>query len=114
MNDRMRILEMVKEGKITPEEGARLLEVLESQPRAASKTLRLRIQNPGGQKVELNIPLSAAHTVISLLPPRVRARLESMGLNLEQLLRAVQEGTAAGRILDIRDPGGAEVSLVVE
>jgi polyhydroxyalkanoate synthesis regulator phasin len=114
MNDRIRILEMVKEGKITPEEGARLLEALDRQPRATSKMLRVRIHSPGGQKVELNIPLSAAHSVVSVLPPRARAKLESMGLNLDQLLRAVQEGAAAGRIVDIRDPGGAEISLVVE
>ncbi len=114
MNDRMRILEMVKEGKITPEEGARLLEVLDRQPRASSKMLRVRIHSPGGQKVELNIPLSAAQTLISVIPPRARARLEAMGLNLEQLVQAVQEGTASGRIVDIRDPSGAEVSLVVE
>lgn len=114
MSDRMRILEMVKEGKITPEEGARLLEALERQPHVAPRTLRIRILSPGGQKVELNLPLTAAQTLVSVLPPRARARLEALGLNLEDLIRSVREGTASGRIVDIREPGGAEVSVVVE
>ncbi len=114
MNDRMRILEMVKEGKITPEEGARLLEALERQPRPSPRTLRVRILSPGGQKVELNLPLTAARTLLSVLPPQARARFEAMGFNLDDVLRAVQDGTASGRIVDIREPGGAEVSVVVE
>jgi len=114
MNDRMRILEMVKEGKITPEEGARLLEALERHPRPTPRTLRIRILSPGGQKVELNLPLAAAQTLVSILPPQARARLLGLGLNLEDLIRSVQTGTTAGRIVDIREPSGAEVSVVVE
>ncbi len=114
MNDRMRILEMVKDGKITPEEGVRLLEALERQPQPTGRTVRVRILSPGGQKVELNLPLGAAKTLLSVLPPRARARLEAMGFNLDDLVHSIQAGTASGRIVDIREPGGAEVSVVVE
>ncbi len=105
---------MVKEGKITPEEGARLLDALERQPQRPGRTLRVRISSPGGQKVDLNLPLAAARTLLSVLPPKTRARLEAMGFNLEDLIHSIEEGTASGRIVDIREPGGAEVSVVVE
>lgn len=114
MNDRIRILEMVKEGKITPEEGARLLEALDRPPRNAPRTLRVRVLSPSGQKVDLNIPLTAAQNLMSVLPPRAREKLESMGLDLQQLLRAVQEGAVSGRIIDIHDPSGGEVLVVIE
>jgi len=105
---------MVKEGKLTPEEGARLLEALDRQPRASPRTLRVRILSPSGQKVELNLPLTAAQTLLAVIPPQARARLEAMGFNLDDVIRAVKEGTASGRLVDIRDPSGAEVSVVVE
>ncbi len=114
MNARIRILEMVKEGRITPEEGARLLEALDRQPQPSARTLRVRILNPGGQKVELNLPLAAARTLVSVLPPKARARLEAMGFDLDDIIHSIQEGTASGRIVDVREPGGAEVSVVIE
>ena len=114
MSDRLRILEMVKEGKITPEEGARLLEELERAPRGPSRTLRVRILTPAGQKTQFAIPISVASSVLSLIPPAARASLEARGIRLDDLVRAIQEGEASGPLVDIKEPSGASVEVIVE
>jgi transposase-like protein len=114
VNDRLRILEMVKEGKVTPEEAARLLDELDRTPRAAARTLRVRIRRAGGQHVQFTVPVSVAGTVLSLIPEATRAKLGQQGVNLTELVRAVQDGDAFGEIVNIREPGGNLIEVTVE
>lgn len=113
--DRLRILEMVRDGKITPEEGVRLLEELEPAPAGdLSRTVRVNIKDPGGRKVQIALPARLAGTIAGMVPQTLRARLTDKGINLDELLKAVQQGTARGPIVDVRDPGGMIVEVVVE
>lgn len=114
MNERLRILEMVKEGKVTPEEGARLLEELDRAPRGPAPTLRVSIRSPSGQKAQFSVPLSVADSVLSLIPESARKKLEARGINLDELVRAIRVGEASGQIVDIKEPSGASVEVVVE
>lgn len=114
MSDRRRILEMVKEGKVTPEEGERLLEELERAPRGPTPILRVRIASPGGQKVQFSIPVSIAGSVVSLIPESARRRLVTRGIDLDQLIEAIRAGEASGQIVDIKEPGGTSVEVTVE
>jgi hypothetical protein len=114
MNDRLRILEMVKDGKVTPEEGARLLDELDRVPRPTGVNIRVTIQHPSGRKSQFALPVGVADVILTLIPEDTRQRLSSRGVNLEAILRAVQSGEAQGRVVDIRDPSGATVEVVVE
>ncbi len=114
MNERLRILEMVKDGKVTPEEGARLLDELDRSPRQPARTLRIRIRRAGGQNVQFTVPVTVAGTLVSLIPEDTRARLVQQGVNLAELVRAVQEGEAIGEIVNIREPGGNLIEVTVE
>ncbi len=114
MNDRLRILEMVKEGKVTPEEGARLLDELDRAPRGPARLVRVRIQSPNGQKMQFSLPVTVAGSILGLVPESARERLRDRGVNLDEILRAVQEGDASGPLVDIKDPNGASVEVVVE
>ncbi|MBI2248176.1 MAG: DUF4097 family beta strand repeat protein [Armatimonadetes bacterium] len=116
MNERLRILEMVKDGKITPEEGARLLDELDRAraPRTSGANLRVSIRHPSGRKSQFAVPVAVADAILTLIPDEMRSRLQARGVNLEQLVRAIQSGEAQGRIVDIHDPSGASVEVVVE
>lgn len=114
MNDRLRILEMVKDGKVTPEEAARLLDELDRAPRPAGRTLRVRIRRAGGQSVQFTVPVSVAGTVLTLIPEATRAKLEQRGIDLTELVRAVQDGDATGELVNIREPGGNLIEVTVE
>jgi len=114
MNERLRVLEMVREGKITPEEGARLLDELDRAPRGPVRLLRVRIQNPGGQKVQFSLPVTVAGFILGLVPESARERLRERGVDLGEILRAVQQGDASGPLVDIKDPSGASVEVTVE
>lgn len=114
MNERLRILEMVKEGKITPEEGARLLDELDRAPRGPARLIRVRVESPNGQKMQFSLPVTLASSLVGLVPADARERLRQRGVDLDQVLRAVQEGAAPGPVVDIRDPNGASVEVVVE
>jgi polyhydroxyalkanoate synthesis regulator phasin len=115
MNERLRILEMVKEGKITPEDGLRLIDELEDRPSGdPSRTVRVHVRDPGGRKVQVALPARLATTIAAMIPEKTRARLIEKGINIDELLKAVQQSTARGPIVDLRDPGGTVVEVIVE
>jgi len=114
-NDRLRILEMVRDGKITPEDGVRLLDELALPPAAdLSRTVRVHIRDAGGGKLQVALPARLAVSIGAMVPEKVRARLLARGIDLDEVLKAVQQGTARGPLLDIKDAGGTTVEVVVE
>jgi polyhydroxyalkanoate synthesis regulator phasin len=115
MNERLRILEMVKEGKISPEDGLRLLDELEGRPSGdLSRTVRVHVRDPGGRKVQVALPARLATTIAAMIPEKTRARLIEKGIDIDELLKTVQQSSARGPIVDLRDPGGTVVEVIVE
>ncbi|MDQ7842537.1 MAG: hypothetical protein QN141_02915 [Armatimonadota bacterium] len=113
--DRLRILEMVRDGKITPEDGVRLLEELDGPPAGdLSRTVRVNIRDAGGSKLQVALPARLAVSIGAMVPEKVRARLLARGIDLEGVLRAVQQGTSRGPLVDIKDAGGTVVEVIVE
>jgi hypothetical protein len=114
-DDRLRILEMVRDGKISPADAMRLLDELSEAPAGdLARTVRVNIRDPGGRKVQVALPARLATTIGAMVPERLRARLREKGIDLEEMLRAVQQGTARGPLVDVRDPGGTVVEVIVE
>ncbi len=114
MDDRLRILEMVRDGKIAPEDGVRLLDELAAAPRDISRVVKVNIRDPGGRKVQMTLPAGLATSIAAMIPQALRAKLADRGIQLDELLKAVQSGTARGPVVDIREPGGTVVEVIVE
>jgi len=115
MSERLRILEMVREGKISPEDGVRLLDELEDRSAGdLSRTVKVHVWSPGGRRIQVALPARLATTIAAMIPDKTRTRLAERGINIDELLKAVQQGTSRGRIVDVREPGGTVVEVIVE
>ncbi len=119
--ERMRILQMIQEGKVTAEEGAKLLQALGSSskqppplPRASDpRLLHVRITdlNTGRTKANINIPMSLVNVGIKL-----GARFTPAGADIDynEIMEAIQGG-ASGMIVDVEDAdSGEHVEIWVE
>lgn len=117
--ERMQILKMVAEGKITAEEGSRLIRALEEGSRPAPapqrepRWLKVRVTDlaTGREKVQMSIPMGLAKVGV-----RMGARFapELDGYNFDEVMAAIQGG-AHGRIVDVTDEeDGERVEIYVE
>ncbi len=119
--ERLRILQMIQEGKVTAEEGARLLQALGTSgkpsapppPRRDPRLLRVRITDLGSgkTKVNVNIPMSLVNVGIKL---GARFTPASAGVNYDEIMEAIQSG-ASGKVVDVGDvESGEHVEVWVE
>jgi hypothetical protein len=122
--ERMQILKMVAEGKITAEEGTHLLAVLE--PGGKEKPVRTAFDSPsaprwfrvrvtdletGRNKVNVNLPMSLVE-VGTRMGARFAPELEGMDFN--QIVEQIKGG-AQGKIIEVEDlEGGERVEIYVE
>ncbi len=121
--ERMQILKMVEEGKITAEEGAKLLAALAESTRGEKKAFRpetggahwFRVRvtdlDTGKDKVNVNIPMGLVNVGL-----RMGARFapEIEGMDLDQIVAAIRSG-AQGKIVDVQDDEhGERVEIYVE
>ncbi len=108
--EKIQILEMVEEGKITASEASELLAALESTeeeivPRTGVKWLKVRVHTMDDEpKVNVNIPISLVDVGLKLAK-RYDPKLKESGLDkidLDEILEAVKNG-AEGKIVDVVD-----------
>lgn len=126
--ERKRILRMIEEGRLSAEEGASLLDALDSGgektargPAADStagtgKTLHIRVLDgmSGREKVNLNVPIGLAKMVSAFIPESQRASIEQHGIHIEELLRAVEKGEI-GKVVEIKNNDtGEEIEISIE
>jgi hypothetical protein len=129
VEERLKILNMVAEGKIAAEEGARLLSALEETERsgapstpngpdaaagsAEARSLRIRVYNcqSGRDKINVRIPINLVSVAL-----RMGARFTSDvdGIEVEDVVKAIRQG-ARGKIVDVTDAEGDErIEIYVE
>lgn len=121
--ERMQILRMIEEGKISASEGAELLRALEkkdagssSEPlRGASEPrwFRVRITDlgTGRNKVNVNIPMGLVNVGMKM---GARFAPEMEGVDYEELMEAVRAGKQ-GKVIDITDnEDGERIEIFVE
>lgn len=124
--ERVRILAMVKEGKISPEEGIKLLEALETStedqvesPQSKAKWFRVRVTDvkTNRPKVTVNLPIGLVDWALrtgSKVAAFGGADLNGMGINLDELRAAINFGLK-GKIIDVTDEeDGEHVEIIVE
>ncbi|MBN2305037.1 MAG: hypothetical protein JXQ72_11195 [Anaerolineae bacterium] len=118
--ERMRILEMIREGKVSAEEGASLLEALNRSkpatpppPTRDPRVLRVRITDTHSQKtkVHVNIPMSLVNVGIKL---GARFTPANVDMDSGEIMEAIQSGTS-GKIFDVEDmESGEHIEIWVE
>lgn len=119
--ERMRILQMIQDGKVTPEEGANLIEALNRggrptpppAPGLDPRLLRVRITDlrTGKTKVNVNIPMGLVNVGVKL---GARFAPASSGVNYEEIMAAIKSG-ASGKLADVEDiESGEHVEIWVE
>lgn len=121
--ERMRILNMVKEGQITAEEAARLLEALKAGATSADaasqaeparpKWLRVRVtdRSTGKTKVNVNVPVGLLDVGLKM---GAHFAPEMAGMDWTTIQAAVKGGLH-GRILEVEDEEDDErVEIFVE
>ncbi len=123
VEERMKVLKMIEEGKISAEEGARLLAALAESRKTPSITLgtavgearwfRVRVTDlaTGKAKVNVNIPMGLVNVGIKM-GARFAPNLDSE--QMEALAEALKSG-ATGKIIDVTDEeDGERVEIFVE
>lgn len=113
-NDRSRILNLLHDGAITPEEAGQLLDALDSRENPAAapepvmlkdsrgrKPKKLRIvvdskeKEHGKAKVNISIPISLIKSLgpiaLSSIPKDTKRELEEKGVNIAEILSQVEE-----------------------
>ncbi len=128
-DERMQILKMIQEGKITADEGAKLLEVLNASsknekrspmppvppgaPSSDSRWFRVRVTDlrSGKNKVNVNIPMGLVNVGLKM-GARFAPNME--GVNLEEMMTAIKSG-ASGKVMDVTDEeSGEHVEIYIE
>jgi hypothetical protein len=106
--ERLKILQMIQDGKISPEDGAKLLEALNrgaGRPGSRSQIsvddgayMRIRVTDTttGRAKVSVNLPLSLVSAGIGI------AAKYSPGIEEEYLMDAIRSGLT-GKVIDVID-----------
>lgn len=119
--ERLKILKMIDEGKISAEEGAKLLSALSEAQKAPRKPslrmsgsgarwLRIRVTdlNTGKAKATVNLPLGLVDAGLNI------ASQYTSDINFDELVEAINAG-AAGKIIDVKDEeDGEHVEIFIE
>jgi hypothetical protein len=118
--ERMKILKMIEEGKLSAEEGTRLLSALANSSRqpgglaaSGARWLHVRVTdiNSGRSKATVQIPISLIDAGIKI---GAHFAPEIEGVNMDQLMDALRSGMT-GKIIDVTDDeDGEHVEISVE
>lgn len=124
MSEKMQILTMIQNGKITAEEGAKLLEVLENNienenrftSQKKPKWLKIKVLEAGEKaKVNVTIPLSLLNIGVKLAS-KFSPEINEIGLtdnDMEEIFDIIKSGEV-GKIVDIDTEKGEKVEIVIE
>ncbi len=112
--ERMQILEMLKDGKITTDDAAKLLEALdadERRGRTETRSIHIRVFENGKDKVNVNIPVSLAKLALNLVPKDV---VHDQNLDLRSLITSIEAGFR-GKLVEADIPEeGRKIEVFVE
>ena len=123
VEERMQILKMIEEGKISAEEGAKLLAALAAGSKAdvarrepaggGAKQFRVRVTDlaSGRNKVNINIPMRLVNVGLKM---GARFAPDIEGINFDEIVAAIKSGSQ-GKIVDVvDDEDGERVEIYVE
>jgi len=126
MNSKEKILEMVKDGVITVEEGIRLLEALDpkgSAPQASTaskkplneRMIRILVDSEDGERVRVNMPMSLVKLGIDINNKlNVGGKsIDLNGIDLNQILAQI-DGDLNGELITVDGKDGETVRIILD
>ena len=121
--ERMRILKMIQDGKITADEGSRLIQALDTHKpgstpspttSGAPKTGRwfhVQVTNTGKTRVNIRLPVNLLQAGMKI---GARFSPEVQGLDMDQLNQFINSGEV-GKVVDVIDEeDGEQVEVFIE
>jgi len=116
--EKMRILKMLEEKKISSAEAMELLEALGKSGAAGARgrVLRVRVYEGGATepKVNVNVPLGWAKFVVPFIEGKIKAKLADKGYDMDLgKIREAIDSQAPMKIVDVQD-GGDKVEIFIE
>lgn len=129
MNSKEQILQMVKEGTITVEDGIKLLEALGAQgaqtqsvqpvinvnPAGGRKMLRVTVDSAKGDVVRINVPTSLVKAGLNLSNQlKIDGNpVDMKGVDVDMIMAAIEEG-ATGEIVNVESAEGDVVKIFID
>lgn len=129
MNSKEQILQMVKEGLITVEDGLKLLEALGAQgththsvqpvmnvnPAGGRKMLRVTVDSAKGDVVRINVPTSLVKAGLNLSNQlKIDGNpVDMKGVDVDMIMAAIEEG-ATGEIVNVESAEGDIVKIFID
>ncbi|MDY0210854.1 MAG: hypothetical protein RBQ91_05575 [Acholeplasma sp.] len=128
MSDKLKVLEMLKEGIITVDEADRLLKALERESDDEPKVevivpkyktdpknlmFKVRIISADGDKVNVNLPLKFAKAALKNGKINLGNSEVMDNIDIEAIIEMIEEGQI-GEIVDISSANGDIVKIVIE
>lgn len=123
--EKIKILKMIEEGKVTAEDGSKLLssiedskdKISENRINGNAKWIRIKVldSEKGKQtKVNIKIPISLVETGLKI-GKNFNKDLESSmkDIDIQEILRMIKNG-AEGKILEVETDNGKTVEIYVE
>ncbi|AEM79021.1 hypothetical protein SAMN04244560_01557 [Thermoanaerobacter thermohydrosulfuricus] len=124
--EKMRILKMLEEGKITAEEAAELLKAIDDNggEEISSKTsqknkfkwMKIKVYDIVNNRLKVNlaIPYSLVNLGMKIGGKFIPSEVTNAGINLEEILEALEKGET-GKIIDVYDEeDGEHVEISLE
>ncbi len=125
-DERIRILKMVEEKKITPENAAKLIEAMGlksgpdqmvgSKSKGKMKFFKIRVYEGNLEKPKVNIaiPMGLVKLAWKFLPADAKLALNEQQIDLNDILAAIDDQTQ-GKILEVDDAEDKQrVEIVIE
>lgn len=124
--EKMRILEMLQEGKINAEETEKLLTALGEEESTRSEALQFRnkeestssnsqtevkrhlriiINEAGKEKVNMSLPLGIAKTLLNFVPQSAKDKMAAKDIDLNALTKTIDDLSEEKEILRVEDEG---------
>ncbi len=123
--EKMRILQMVEEGKISASESSELLDALGSEqqeekalqkPSMKGRKLRILVTKPGSEKPQVNIriPLRLVKWAERFIPKEAKQELDDQGIDIDEIVGSIDELEDL-TLVDVTDEDtGEQVKIFIE
>lgn len=129
--EKLRVLELIQEGKVSAAQGLELLQAMDSGAKEApvgnsDRVFRVKVDGDK-TKVNVNIPMRLVRVAskfvglgMNFIPPEARSEMDKRGIDLseidfKELVDLIDQGLVDGKLVDIEvdDPNEGHMTVAV-